>query len=299
MSLGSNIYRLRTGRGLSQGDLAESLQVSRQSISKWETDGATPDLDKLLALCDLFGVSLDVLVRGEIAEQAAAEVPTGEKARQKDAATGSSTAKTVLIVILVILGLLLLPTVFMNPSWWPGLLLLTVLGAFGFALWHRRERSAAATQLVKILLLASFILLPIMGLSVSLPDPPVYARAGELSGMTPQENTSLVCVRLDSHPQSVSYAFQNNSNETVIWLTGSRRIEIKKDGKWYHLKELTAASFEPVSMTLLPGDAKLSTFYCESIYGKLSRGEYRVLLQFHPDGRPSQAYWIAKEFKIK
>lgn len=64
MSLGTNIYRLRTGRNLSQGDLAEALGVSRQSISKWETDSAVPDLDKLLALSDLFGVSLDTLVRG-------------------------------------------------------------------------------------------------------------------------------------------------------------------------------------------------------------------------------------------
>ncbi len=61
MSLGKNIYELRTSKNLSQGDLAEALDVSRQSVSKWETDCATPDLDKLIKMCDLFGVTLDYI----------------------------------------------------------------------------------------------------------------------------------------------------------------------------------------------------------------------------------------------
>ena len=59
MSIGNNIYKLRTAKNLSQGDLADQLDVSRQSVSKWETDAAVPDLDKLMKLCDEFGVSLD------------------------------------------------------------------------------------------------------------------------------------------------------------------------------------------------------------------------------------------------
>lgn len=65
MTLGKRIYDLRTAKNLSQGDLAEALDVSRQSVSKWETDTSVPDLDKLVKLCDLFGVSMDELVRGE------------------------------------------------------------------------------------------------------------------------------------------------------------------------------------------------------------------------------------------
>ena len=65
MQLGETIYRLRTGRGMSQGDLADALEVSRQSVSKWETGGATPDLDKLVKMSALFGVTLDELVKGE------------------------------------------------------------------------------------------------------------------------------------------------------------------------------------------------------------------------------------------
>ena len=65
MSLGITISRLRADKKLSQGDLADALGVSRQSISKWETDASVPELDKLIKLSQLFGVTLDELVTGE------------------------------------------------------------------------------------------------------------------------------------------------------------------------------------------------------------------------------------------
>ena len=76
MPLNETIYRLRTEKGMSQGDLADALEVSRQSVSKWETGGATPDLDKLVKLSALFGVTLDELVKGE--------VPTAEPPSQSE-----------------------------------------------------------------------------------------------------------------------------------------------------------------------------------------------------------------------
>ena len=54
---------LRTGKGLSQEDLAAKLEVSRQSVSKWETSQSVPDLEKIIKLADLSGVSVDELVR--------------------------------------------------------------------------------------------------------------------------------------------------------------------------------------------------------------------------------------------
>ena len=65
MNLGETIYRLRTEKQLSQGELAEMLEVSRQSISKWENNSAVPELDKLIRLSEIFEVSLDELVKGE------------------------------------------------------------------------------------------------------------------------------------------------------------------------------------------------------------------------------------------
>ena len=67
MTLSEKILSLRTARGMSQDDLAEQLEVSRQSVSKWETGQSTPDLDKIIRLADLFGVTVDELVRsGEV-----------------------------------------------------------------------------------------------------------------------------------------------------------------------------------------------------------------------------------------
>lgn len=69
MTLGENIARLRTQKDWSQGDLADALGISRQSISKWETDTSIPELEKLIKLSELFGVTLDQLVRGEDAPE--------------------------------------------------------------------------------------------------------------------------------------------------------------------------------------------------------------------------------------
>ena len=57
MTLGENIVRLRTQKSWSQGDLADALDISRQSVSKWETDASIPELDKLLKLSELFDVT--------------------------------------------------------------------------------------------------------------------------------------------------------------------------------------------------------------------------------------------------
>ena len=65
MTLGEKNIQLRTQKNWSQGDLADALDISRQSVSKWETDASIPELDKLLKLSELFGVTLDELVRGE------------------------------------------------------------------------------------------------------------------------------------------------------------------------------------------------------------------------------------------
>lgn len=64
-NLGERLYELRTKNGMSQGDLAEKLDVSRQTISKWENNMSIPELDKIISLSNLFGVSVDYIVKGE------------------------------------------------------------------------------------------------------------------------------------------------------------------------------------------------------------------------------------------
>ncbi len=65
MTLGQRIFEHRKRLGLSQGELAEKLEVSRQSVSKWETDGAVPEIDKLIKLADSFGITIDELIKGD------------------------------------------------------------------------------------------------------------------------------------------------------------------------------------------------------------------------------------------
>lgn len=64
MTFGERLYELRNKKNLSQEELAEALDVSRQSISKWENDKAYPEMTRLLFMSDYFDVSLDYLMRG-------------------------------------------------------------------------------------------------------------------------------------------------------------------------------------------------------------------------------------------
>ena len=63
MTLGEKIYRLRTEQGMSQEIFGETLGVSRQSVSKWETDQSVPELDKIVAISEMFAVSTDYLLK--------------------------------------------------------------------------------------------------------------------------------------------------------------------------------------------------------------------------------------------
>lgn len=69
MALSERLLSLREQKGFSQEALAAELGVSRQAVSKWETGAATPDLDKVLALSEYYGVSTDFLLKGTAAGQ--------------------------------------------------------------------------------------------------------------------------------------------------------------------------------------------------------------------------------------
>lgn len=66
--IGRNIYELRKKRGWSQSDLARKLDKKASTISSYETDSKTPSVDTIIAMSELFGVSIDELIYGENAE---------------------------------------------------------------------------------------------------------------------------------------------------------------------------------------------------------------------------------------
>lgn len=65
MNLGQRLLELRKSKQLSQEEVAERLDVTRQTISKWETDQSTPDFDKIVPLCNLYGITTDELLMGK------------------------------------------------------------------------------------------------------------------------------------------------------------------------------------------------------------------------------------------
>ena len=64
MTIADRIQSLRKAKGMSQEELADKVGVSRQAVSKWESEQATPDLDKVVIMSDIFEVTTDYLLKG-------------------------------------------------------------------------------------------------------------------------------------------------------------------------------------------------------------------------------------------
>ena len=84
MTFGEKLQSLRQRAGMSQDQLAERLQVSRQAVSRWERDETMPETDKVVALADIFGVTTDYLLRNRDTAREA------EEARRPSGQTGGS-----------------------------------------------------------------------------------------------------------------------------------------------------------------------------------------------------------------
>ena len=100
MTLGERIAYYRGKLGLSQGELAEQLGVSRQAVSKWETDAGLPDLERLIALSRLYHITLDELVKGESPEETAEapeEIPVDTVIAKPATPSGQKTIGYILL----------------------------------------------------------------------------------------------------------------------------------------------------------------------------------------------------------
>ena len=83
---------------MSQGELSNALKVSRQSVSKWETNTSVPELDKLVRMSEVFNISLDELILGEKPEEIKREPQKSDMYVQKK--SGLSARKTVGLILL-------------------------------------------------------------------------------------------------------------------------------------------------------------------------------------------------------
>ena len=123
MKLGEQIKKYRTELSLSQDKLAEKLFVSRQSISNWENDKMYPDIKSLLLLSEVFSVSLDQLVKGDV-EMMKSEISEQERVKfQKEGA----------ILAVFFLAILILPIPLAKFLGWLGMgiyLVIVVVGMY-------------------------------------------------------------------------------------------------------------------------------------------------------------------------
>lgn len=122
MELSNQIRRLRAERGLSQDALAEAIFVSRQTVSNWETDKTYPDVQSLVLLSQLFNVSLDELIQGDVAVMRRVMEEDARQMRQL------SVAASVLLVLSVVF-FVALTAAWRDPSPFGGLTKGTVAGA--------------------------------------------------------------------------------------------------------------------------------------------------------------------------
>ncbi len=100
MTFGENLQFLRKRRGMTQEELAEKMDVSRQSVSKWESNAAYPEMDAILRLCDLFSCDMDTLLRGDVSRR------FGEDAAAYDRHMNRFSAAIAAGVALVLLGVI-------------------------------------------------------------------------------------------------------------------------------------------------------------------------------------------------
>ena len=96
MSLSENLQNLRKIKNMSQEELAEKLNVSRQAVSKWESGNGYPETEKIISICEIFDCSMDELVKGKISDDIKSEKNNYDRVMTK-------TAKGISIAIAIIL----------------------------------------------------------------------------------------------------------------------------------------------------------------------------------------------------
>lgn len=98
MTIGEKLLELRKEKSLSQEEVANQVNVSRQTISKWETDQSLPDFDKIVPLCNLYGITTDELLKGE---KKSSEIENEVQRKQQEQKSRIKTAAVVSVSVLL------------------------------------------------------------------------------------------------------------------------------------------------------------------------------------------------------
>lgn len=130
MEIGQQIIRYRKQQALSQEELAEKVYVSRQSISNWENDKTYPDIYSLLLLSQIFQVSLDQLIKGDIEKMKYTITQVDKKNFERDT--------KVMVTLMILLMISSYPLVYFLE--WLGLGIFVLLSIITMTYANRVER---------------------------------------------------------------------------------------------------------------------------------------------------------------
>ena len=118
-NLGERLYVLRKNKNLSQEEVAEKLNVTRQTISKWETNQSVPDFDKVIPLCELYGITpneLFIEIKENDSEKNASLGINLEEEKVKTTKKAKGIALSVVLYFLGIVWIMIaIPVMNMNP----------------------------------------------------------------------------------------------------------------------------------------------------------------------------------------
>lgn len=120
MNLGERLFELRKAKSLTQDEVAEKLNVTRQTVSKWETNQSTPDFDKIVPISELFEIGIEELLTGKVKEEKQEKeeeikekVPTKQEVKEKSAKVVSGS---IFIYILSVAFIMIaIPVKHVNP----------------------------------------------------------------------------------------------------------------------------------------------------------------------------------------
>lgn len=131
MEFHERLYEVRKSAGMTQSDLAEKLDVSRQAVSRWEMGTAKPEFENLIAISNIFGVSIDYLLKGTEAAVSAEPEPEAEPEEEQPSV---NTAEKLWLAVIVTFVVLAVVFSFANGDWNSGifsaLVAVIVLAAF-------------------------------------------------------------------------------------------------------------------------------------------------------------------------
>ncbi len=132
MNLGNRLYELRKKNNLTQDEVAEKLNVSRQTISKWETNQSQPDFDKILPICEIYAISTDELLTG-IKEEKSVSLKNDKSQGRKTAIIVSSS---VFLYFLAVIWVIIADFISLNESILVSIFLLIIAIGTVFLVYH-------------------------------------------------------------------------------------------------------------------------------------------------------------------